>query len=188
MTAKKSPLIIAIAFLAIPPFLPAQQPPVPPSPFAPASPPKVADSLKPAVFYRLNFAIREMEGDKLLDTRNYSLWAQTGRSEKMTAGSEVPYASSSSTMSYRKVGVSINCTLTETDGNLSLWLNLEMSGVAPSEKSADPGMQLMQVVFRSVSFSADAALIPGRSTMIGSVDDPATKRRFQVDVTATKTK
>jgi hypothetical protein len=188
MTMKKTTLVIAIVLLAITPFLPAQQPPVPPSPPVPASPPRMADSTKPAVFYRLDFAIREMEGEKLLDTRNYSLWAQAGRSEKMTAGSEVPYASSSSNMSYRKVGVSINCTLTETDGNPSLWLNLEMSGVAPSEKSADPAMQLMQVVFRSVSFSADAVLTPGKSTMIGSVDDPATKRRFQVDVTATKTK
>jgi hypothetical protein len=188
MTIKKATLVIAIALFALNPFLPAQQPPVPPSPPVPASPPRMADSPKPAAFYRLDFAIREMEGEKLLDTRNYSLWTQTGRSERMTAGSEVPYASSSSNMSYRKVGVSINCTTTETDGNLSLWLSLDISGVAPSEKSADPAMQLMQVVFRSVSFSATAVLTPGKSTMIGSVDDPATKRRFQVDVTATKTK
>jgi hypothetical protein len=26
-----------------------------------------------------DFAIREMEGEKPLDTRNYSLWTQTGR-------------------------------------------------------------------------------------------------------------
>jgi hypothetical protein len=103
----------------------------------------------------------------------------------MTAGSEVPYATSPSSMSYRKVGVSINCTLTETDGNPSLSLNLDISGVAPSEKGADlPSL----VIFRSVSISAEAMLTPGKSTMISSVDDPAIKRRFQVDVTATKIK
>ena len=187
MTIKKATLVIAIALFALNPFLPAQQPPVPPSPPVPASPPRMADSPKPAAFYRLDFAIREMEGEKLLDTRNYSLWAQAGagRSEKMTAGSEVPYSSGQGSTNYRKVGVSINCMLTETDGNPSLWLNLEMSGVAPSEKGEDLPSP---VVFRSVSISAAAVLTPGKSTMISSVDDPATKRRFQVDVTATKLK
>ena len=143
MTTKKTTLIIAIVLLAITPFLPAQQPPVPPSPPAPASPSKVADSPKPAAFYRLDFAIREMDGEKLMDIRNYSLWTQvwtqTGRSENtMTAGSEVPYTNSQGNTSYKRVGVKIDCRLTETDGNPILRLSLDISGVAPSEKSADP--------------------------------------------------
>jgi hypothetical protein len=185
MTIKKATLVIAIGLLAVVPFLAAQQPPVPPSPPVPASPPRMADSTKPAAFYRLDIAIREMEGEKLLDTRYYSIWTQIGRSERMTAGSEVPYSSGKGSTNYRSVGVSINCTLMEADGNPSLSMNLDISGVAPSEKGA--GLT-SPVVFRSVSFSANSVLTPGKSTMIGSVDDPATRRRFQVEVTATKLK
>jgi hypothetical protein len=184
MTIKKATLVITIALLAVNPFLAAQQPPAPPSPTAPASPPKVADSQKPAAFYRLEFAIREMEGEKSLNTNNYILLLQAGHSAKMTAGSQVPYPASSSSMNYRSVGVSISCTLQETDGSPWLSLNIDISGLAPPEKAGDQ----YPPIFRSTNISAEAMLTPGKATMVGSVDDPATKHRLQVDVTAIKLK
>jgi hypothetical protein len=185
MNIRKSRFVIAVALLTIIPFLSAQQAPNPPFPPTPPTPPKMADSSKPAAFYRLDFAIREMEGEKLVDTRNYSLWVQTGHTERMTAGSEVPYSTGQGSTAYRKTGVSINCTLQETDGNPWLSLSLDVSGVAPAEK----GVELSPpVVFRSTSLSAEALLTLGKPTTVSSADDPATRRRLMVDVTAIKLK
>jgi hypothetical protein len=184
MNIRKSRFVIAVALLTIIPFLPAQQAPAPPPPPIPSAPPKTADVSKPEAFYRLDFAIREMEGDKLVDTRNYSLWVRAGHAESMKAGSEVPYSNSQGNTSYRSTGVSIACTLKETDGSPWLSVNMDISGLAPVEKGAAPSAP----VFRSTSIGADAFLTLGKPTTVSSVDDPATKRRLVVDVTAIKLK
>ena len=176
--------VIAIALLTIVPLLPAQQAQIPPSLPAPPSPPKAADSSKPTAFYLLNFAIREMEGDKYLNMSSYSLLVRAGQAAKMTAGSQVPYPNSSGNMSYRSVGVSISCTLQETDGNPSLSSNLDISGLASPEKAGDTYAPM----FRSTNITADALLTLGKATLLGSVDDPGTKHRLLVEVTATKLK
>ncbi|HTY64381.1 MAG TPA: hypothetical protein VMG30_19175 [Acidobacteriota bacterium] len=184
MTRTIATIIIAVALLTIVPLLPAQQAQFPPLPQVPPSSPKAADSAKPAAFYRLEFTIHEMEGEKSLNTSNYILLLQMGHSAKMTAGSQVPYPASSSSMNYRSVGVSISCSLQETDGNPWLSLNIDISGLAPPEKAGDQ----YPPIFRSTNISAEAMLALGKATMVGSVDDPATKHRLQVDVTATKLK
>jgi len=184
MTRTIATIIVAVVLLTIIPLLPAQQAQLPPSPPIPPSPFKAADSAKPSAFYKLEFTIREMEGEKSLNTSNYSILLQAGHSAKMTAGSQVPYPASSSSMAYRSIGVSIGCTLQEADGSPWLSLNIDISGLAPSEKAEDK----YPPIFRSTNISAEAMLTPGRATMVGSVDDPATKHRLQVDVTATKLK
>jgi len=105
-------LLMAITVLQaqqapVSPALPAQSAPsAAPTPFASAAP------SQPVSFYRLDLAIREMDGEKLVDTRRYSLWLQSGKFERMTAGSEVPYTSATynpsgtQTKSYRSIGVS----------------------------------------------------------------------------------
>ncbi len=176
--------MIAVALFAIVPLLSAQQPQVPPSPPVPPSPSKAADSAKPAAFYLLEFAIREMEGEKALNKSGYSLLVRAGQSAKMTAGSQVPYPTSSSNMAYRNIGVSINCMLQENDGNPWLSSMIDISGLAPSEKTGDA----YPPIFRSTNINADALLALGKATLLGSVDDPGTKHRLQVEVTATKLK
>lgn len=184
MILKKGTFFIAVALLTIIPLLPAQQAPAPPPPPIPSAPPKTADASTPEAFYRLDFAIREMDGEKLVDTRNYSLWVRTGHAESMKAGSEVPYSNSKGNTSYRSTGVSIACTLKEADGRPWLSVNIDISGLAPAEKGAEPSAP----VFRSTSVGAETLLTLGKSTTISSADDPATKRRLLVDVTAIKLK
>jgi hypothetical protein len=184
MIIRKGSFFIAVVLLTTIPFLPAQQAPAPPPPPIPSAPPKTADASKPETFYRLDFAIREMDGEKLVDTRNYSLWVRAGHAESMKAGSEVPYSNSQGNTSYRSTGVSIACTLKDTEGSPWLSVNIDISGLAPAEKGAAPSAP----IFRSTSVGAETLLTFGKSTTISSVDDPATKRRFQVDVTATKIK
>jgi len=184
MTTGKTKLFIVIAVLTIIPFLQAQQPQSAPTPPVPQSPSKAADSSKPGGFYLLYFSIREMEGEKSLNTSNYSLLVQAGHPAKMTSGSQVPYQSGSGNTAYRSIGISMSGILQETDGSPWLSLNLDISGLAPPEKVEDK----YSPIFRSTNISADAMLTLGKATMVGSVDDPATKHRLQVEVTATKLK
>ncbi len=146
---------------------------------------------QPAGFYRLDFVIREMEKDKTVDTRNYSLWVQSGKDVSMDAGSEVPYFSGSfsttgaetaKNIKYRNVGVSIRCLVKEGNGGPQLDLSLTISDALPPEKSSDTP------AFRNVSLNSKAMLSVGIPTTVSIVEDPGSRRRYQVDVTAIKLK
>ena len=133
-----------------------------------------------------------MDGEKLVDTRHYSVWLQSGKPEKMTAGSQVPYSGpvystttgQTKSVQYRSVGVSLMSAINEIDGSPWLDLQLDVSDVAPPEKGADPSTP----VFRSININSKAVLTLGKPVTVGSVEDPTSKRRFQVDATATKLK
>jgi hypothetical protein len=193
MNTRKCTLFVILFLLAAAQAIQAQQAPVP-SPFPPrsASTSSIDESpSRPAVFYRLDFVIREMDKEKLVDTRNYSLWVQSGVSESMNAGSEVPYSSGSysttgsgttKSISYRSVGVSIACTVKEGEGNPQLDLMLNISDALPPEKDSDTP------AFRKVSVNSKAMLSLGKSTTVSIVEDPGSRHRFQVDVTAIKLK
>lgn len=152
-------------------FEQSKEAPSPAPTTAPAPEPKA-----PPVFYRLDLKIKELDGEKLIDTRNYWFSLQRGVQEYVMAGSEVPYRAGAT----RDIGVRINATIRETDGSPWLTMTLEISDQLPPEKAgAAP-------VLRRVNLGCRKLLPPGRLTTVGMVEDPATRRRFQVDVAATK--
>ena len=196
---RKTDILIALLFLFTSACaLQAGQPPAAPHVEPPAAPQKPVsvkisspDDTAPLTFYRLDFTIRELDHAQLVDTRSYSLSVQSGVAEDMMAGDQVPYPSSvysgaASTpvksISYRSVGVSIACTVKEGDDSPRLDLKLEISDALPPAKDSD------SPVFRKVSLSSRALLPLGKPTTVGMVEDPGSRHRYQVDVTATKLK
>jgi hypothetical protein len=149
-----------------------------------------SDDAAPPIFYRLEFTIRELDREKLVDTRNYTLSVQSGVYENMLAGSEVPYPSSAYTsgsgttksISYRNIGVSLGCTVKEVEDSLRLDLKLEVSDSLPPGKDTDAP------AFRKIVLNCRSLLVLGKPTTVGVVEDPGSRHRFQVDVTATKLK
>jgi hypothetical protein len=149
-----------------------------------------SDDAAPPIFYRLEFTIRELDREKLVDTRNYTLSVQSGVAESLLAGSEVPYPSSAYTTgsgttkstSYRNIGVSIGCTVKELNDSPRLDLKLEVSDSLPPGKDTDAP------AFRKIVLNCRSLLALGKPTTVGVVEDPGSRHRFQVDVTATKLK
>jgi hypothetical protein len=195
MTRKTGLLIVILFVLAAAHAIPAQQQPAAKEDIlrrlGSQSPTQTTDSSQPAVYYRLDLVIREMDGEKLVDTRNYSLWVQAGVLEMITTGSEVPYPSNSFSptgsgtargYNYRSVGVQISCIVKEGADSPQLDLKLEVSNALPPEKDSD------MPAFRKFSLNSRALLALGKPTTVSIVEDPASKHRFQVDVTATKLK
>jgi len=71
----------------------------------------------------------------------------------------------------------------ELDGAVLLSSTIEASSLAPQRDE-----QTRQAVIRQMRFEVRTVLSPGKPTMISSMDDPTSKERFQVEVTATKIK
>ncbi len=144
-------------------------------------------------FYRLDLVLRELEDTKLMNTRSYSMWLSSGEGRgggaSVRAGNETPIVNTTAgekpaSVSYRTVGVNLDCRLAESDSGPILQMNGSISSViAPGQ---DVVNKMVLPVFRTISLNAYTLLPLGKATLISSADDPGSKRRFQLEVTATK--
>lgn len=153
----------------------AQQPPPPP---------------RSGSIYRLDFAIHESEDGKRVNTRSYMIMAEDdyGRNCRIRTGSRVPIVtpgapgSSVPAIQYMDVGINLDCDLRDRPDGVRLQVTMEISNFAQGQEGRD------QPLLRTIRIEAVAALVPGKPGLVSSVDDAASKRRYELEVTATKVK
>ncbi len=146
--------------------------------------------------YRLDVSFNELEDGKKLNTRHYSIDLTGGRPEDIRIGSRVPVVSancSSSSASspsggeqyqYLDLGTHLSAQLI-SHGN-ELHVSGDISSVdtsAGTETSARLGP-----VIRQIRIEGSTALALGKPIIIGSADDPNSRRQFELEVTVTKLK
>lgn len=159
---------------------------------------KTTPSEAPALVYRVEYIVREIEKAKPVNTRSYVLMAKAGRGSSpgerasFRVGSRVPILMAGRTklegaaasFEYEDVGMNVDCWVKEVDQGLSVRTNLVMSGVANSEMSSIPSTP----VIRRFHLEDETLVAPGKPGMVGSIDDVTADRRYEVEVTATKVK
>jgi hypothetical protein len=137
--------------------------------------------------YRVDFTLTEFDTGKKINSRTYSVVSQVGPRNKLRVGGRVPVATGTGSgtlmFQYLDIGMNIDCSVQELDGAVLLSSTIEASSVAPQRDE-----QTHQPVIRQMRFEVRTVLSPGKPTMISSTDDPTSKERFQVEVTATKIK
>jgi hypothetical protein len=77
--------------------------------------------------------------------------------------------------------MNIDCSIQEQDGSVLINSTIDSSSAAPQ-----PEPQTHQPVLRQMRYEVATVLTPGKPTIIGTMDDPTSKARFQLDVTASK--
>ena len=146
--------------------------------------------------YRLDFTIRELDEQKLINTRNYSMLitssAQRGGSRaNVNAVTKMPVVTSNKegvpTTNYINVGLSLRSELYETDAGFLLLVNAEIGGLAPLGGEGMPsGSPTGNPLIRAVEISTQGHIDLGKPQLLGSVDDVYSKHRFQLEVVAKK--
>jgi len=133
-------------------------------------------------FYKLDFAVKEVEGAKVLNSRAFSTIVQMdppgSRAEagSIRTGSKVPVTNGS----YIDVGVNIDCrSLKEVQGDLALSVNADLSSTAPEPSAPD------RPVIRQNRWSSYVIVPIKKPTVIFSSDDATTKHTMQLELTAT---
>ena len=144
---------------------------------------------KPVRPYRLDFAFNEVLEGKNVNTRHYSMNLTPPGSDEIKIGTKVPIISSSGASSptqyqYMDVGTQIWAQLRDQGDDLVLAVRAEVSSL-DMEFGEHPGTAQAPVV-RQIKISGDTLVITGKPIVIGSVDDPNSKRQFQLEVTMTK--
>jgi 3D (Asp-Asp-Asp) domain-containing protein len=133
--------------------------------------------------YRLDFTINEIEDGKKVNARQYSMNLNAGDANSIKIGTRVPVEAKQGEFQYIDVGTNIWSRVKERDNGLALEVRAEISNFAIPDQ-ANRSMPLL----RQMQINASTVMLPGRSTVVGSVDDPNSKRQFQLEVTVTRLK
>lgn len=147
---------------------------------------------KPLNVYRLDFALSEFADGKKVNTRNYSVTAREDEMNKLRSGARYPIATEtvdkSTQYQYLDIGVSIDCRVVERGGYLELNAVVDSSVIEGADAHGVPAPSTgLGPVIGQMKSDIRSLIRPGTPTMVSSMEDPASKRRFQLDVTATKT-
>jgi|SRR5215469_1165733 len=141
---------------------------------------------KPAGAYRVQFVFSEMQDGKTVNSRSYEMLAQAGQLNKIRAGARMPVSSpGGANFQYLDIGMNIDCRVEDRDGGIGLNITADSSSFTFPETDKAiyaPGQPIVQQ-FRS---QVDTVVSPGKPTLVSSMDDPSSKRRFQLEVTASR--
>ncbi|MGH9523713.1 MAG: hypothetical protein ACRD3E_14385 [Terriglobales bacterium] len=146
--------------------------------------------------YRLDFVVKELDGGKVINSRQYSMIVEASDRLRglgkgvVKSGDRVPVATGSkdgnTQIQYIDVGANIDASLYTMENGLMLMGSIEISAIAPNEV---PGSQnLPDPAIRQVRAEVQAEVFPGKSNQIALLDDMTSKHRFIVEVTPTKLK
>ncbi len=137
--------------------------------------------------YRFEFKISETtEGKKI--SKTYTLLTEPQQKGKLRIGSKVPLETSERAYTYTDVGKNIDCVIrSESEHTVSLGLAIEVSAVATDEHGG-AGSAHSNPVIEGVHVETNVTLQLGTPTIVSNFQDPVTKRDFQIEATATRTK
>ena len=138
------------------------------------------ESIQPIAAYRLDFSVNEMEDGKKINTRQYSMNLNAGDSNSIKIGARVPVEPKNGEFQYLDIGTNIWSRLKERGSTIALEVKADVSNIAA------PDQQSQRPIVRQVQISASTVAVPGKPMVVGIVDDPSSKRQFQLEVTVTK--
>jgi hypothetical protein len=138
-------------------------------------------------FYHLDIVTKELDEARVVNTRTYSLIIsdKAGRPYVVRTGSKVPLASSKGDLTYVDVGVNVDVMdVHETQGQLAMGISADISSV-----SGEPGMpSAAPPVIHQYKWNSNLVIPLRKATPVFSSDDPTSKRKVQIELTATPIK
>ena len=141
--------------------------------------------------YRLDFTVSELEDGKKVNTRQYSMNSKSGDSNEIKIGTRVPVETNKQgEFQYLDVGTNIWCRLRDAADVASLGSNVLLNVKADITNFAMPEQQgqRVQPVIRQLRIESSTIGMPGKTLLVGTVDDPNSKRQFQLEVVVTRLK
>jgi hypothetical protein len=158
-----------------------------------AAPPKAETTPQaqaPPRSYRLDYTLTESEDGKKIDSRQYSISVGGGTPSgrpwqgQVQIGTRVPVVmKSDGTIQYVDVGTKINGFISMRDGAQVLDTDCDVSSAAPDEAKVDG-----RPILRTLMIRNETPVAIGKAMMVGTAEDPNSKRKFQLEVAVTEIK
>jgi hypothetical protein len=157
-----------------------------------AAPPVSAQEKKesgtPGV-YRVEFNIRDGSEAAARAGRRFDMLIESGGKGTLRVGNRVPVVTGtagSGPTSYQffEVSVNIDCRLREVSGMAEINADLDISNILEPEKTGAGAPPNPTVA--NLRLSVNTLLALGKPALVASIDDPVTRRRFELETTVTK--
>lgn len=140
---------------------------------------------KPVHAYRVDFSLNELEDGKKINTRQYSVNVNSDESNEIKIGTRVPVDSGHDEFQYLDLGTNVWCRIEERSDGVALSVRAENSNFAIPQQGTGHGDR---PIIRQLKISGSTLAMLGKPIVVGSMDDPNSKRQFQLEVTVTKLK
>jgi hypothetical protein len=147
--------------------------------------------------YRLDISFIELEDGKKLNTRHYSIDLTGGRPNEIKIGTRVPVVSANCGSSSSSSSGSASQQYQYLDLGTHIWAQLVSRGdelritgdISSLDTSAGPDVSArLGPVIRQIKIEGSTAVVLGKPLIVGSADDPNSRREYQLEVTVTKLK
>ena len=144
--------------------------------------------------YKVVFLIYEVEDGKKINERTYTLPVNNidgnPRESSMRVGTRVPVATATTTSDktvwqYVDVGLTIDCSVTEQDNKFIVHGDVELSSLVLPDQGTAPRSD-GNPVLRRIRQTFTTLVLPGKPTLVTTSDDINSKKRLQLEVTATR--
>jgi hypothetical protein len=145
-----------------------------------------AERESPNGFYRLDFVTKELDDTKVINSRTYSITVSDKANGSLRTGAKVPLPTGSGGgFNYFDLGVNIDCReVRELAGQLTLAVSTDIS-TATAETGA---ASTTPPVVRQYKWNSSVVVPLRKATQLFSSDDLGSKRKFQIELTATPIK
>jgi uncharacterized lipoprotein YehR (DUF1307 family) len=138
-------------------------------------------------FFKLDFVIREFDDNKLVSTKTYSA-VSSGDEKNRTSirtGNKVPYQAGPNSTNYADVGVNIDVyKMQEANGQLMVTVSADVTTIPTPNES----LNAMLPHIRQNKWNATVTMPMSKPTLLFSSDDLNSKRKLQLELTATPVK
>jgi hypothetical protein len=159
-------LLFATLIVAAVPLLAQEAAPKPPAP--------------PRHFYKLTYVLKEFDEGKVVNQRDFVLTCSTGDryASRMRTGSRIPVGVPDK-FSYIDLGVNLDSRLEDEPDGLALEVTAEISSPVGEQPAGSVSPSI-----RQLRTNALAIVAMNKPTALFSIDDPASRHRFELEVTA----
>jgi hypothetical protein len=134
----------------------------------------------PRRFYKLTYVLKEFDEGKVVNQREFVLSCSTGDryASRMRAGSRIPVGQPDK-FSYVDLGINLDTHLEDVPEGLALDVTAEVSSPTTElpANSVSPAIRQMRT-------NALAVVAMSKPTTLFNIDDPASRHRFELEVTA----
>ena len=143
--------------------------------------------------YRMEYTWSEFDDGKKINTRNYTVLVGSIHGfGSIRVGSKVPVITGSTNevpTQYQMMDIGVNIDsriIDETPNGLKVLTNLDSTSFSQNPDSGDNHNRPPLV--HQIKLSSETIVTPTKRTVISTVDDPGSKRSFQLEVIVTKEK
>ena len=147
--------------------------------------------------YRLDFSFNELDEGKKLNTRRYTIDLTGGRPDDIKIGTRIPVVTANCNSSSSSSSGNASEQYQYIDLGIHLWAQLighggelHVSGEISSldTSAGSEASSRLGPIIRQIKIEGSTALVLGKPIIIGSADDPNSKRQFQLEVVVAKLK